>query len=318
MRLHRMLAILLLIESRGQMKAKELARALETSVRTIYRDIDALCESGIPLGASSGPGGGIYLMEGYQIDVNNLYADEVVNLYLSGIGIRPEGQTDAGVKLQSTLLKLEKVLPSAYEEDIKKARERFYYDEVPWWGKRAVLPYQEVVRKAVWQSKVLRIRYGRQEEGAEERKVHPYGMVVKNMEWYLVAYCEKAGEIRTFKCDRIQQAVLLEDSFQIAKHFVLKQYWEKQEEEFKRVRSDEEHYPVTIRVHSYDRDLLTKLEVIGSTIEGESILATVNMHKYEYACNEAMDIIGRASIVEPPALREYVKKRAQEIMLEYA
>jgi predicted DNA-binding transcriptional regulator YafY len=80
MRLQRLIAILLLIESRGHMKAKELAQALETSVRTIYRDIEALCEAGVPLVAMTGPNGGVSLMEGYQVAMNHLYSDDVINL----------------------------------------------------------------------------------------------------------------------------------------------------------------------------------------------------------------------------------------------
>ncbi|AOK90456.1 hypothetical protein AOU00_11820 [Paenibacillus polymyxa] len=69
MRLHRLIAILLCIESRGRMKAKELALALETSVRSIYRDIDLLAEAGVPIVTASGPKGGIYLMEGYTANL---------------------------------------------------------------------------------------------------------------------------------------------------------------------------------------------------------------------------------------------------------
>lgn len=81
MRLHRLIAILLLVESRGKIKAKELAEALETSVRSIYRDIDVLAESGIPLVATTGPNGGIALMEGYTVNLRRLHGEEVVQLF---------------------------------------------------------------------------------------------------------------------------------------------------------------------------------------------------------------------------------------------
>jgi predicted DNA-binding transcriptional regulator YafY len=130
MRVQRLIAILLLIESRGQMKAKDLARALETSERTIYRDVDALCESGVPLVSATGPNGGIALMDNYRLDLNRLYRDDVVNLYLSGIGFHPDG-SEASAKLRNTFLKLEKSLPAEYRLDIENARNRFYYDETP-------------------------------------------------------------------------------------------------------------------------------------------------------------------------------------------
>ncbi|MFD2878558.1 helix-turn-helix transcriptional regulator [Paenibacillus rhizoplanae] len=81
MRLHRLIAILLLLESRGKMKANELSIALETSVRSIYRDIDVLAESGIPLVSTTGPNGGISLMEGYTVNLRRLQGEEVVQLF---------------------------------------------------------------------------------------------------------------------------------------------------------------------------------------------------------------------------------------------
>lgn len=317
MRLHRLIAILLLIESRGQMKAKELADALETSVRTIYRDVEILCESGVPLAATSGPSGGIYLMKEYNVSMNHLYRDDVINLYLCGVGIHPEGQSDAGIKLKDTLLKLEKSLPAQYRTDIIKARERFYYDEVPWWGERPDMPYLETIRRAVWKSKKLKILYGRNEKEYSERIVHPYGMVVKNMEWYLAAFCELSSEVRTFKCERVHSAEILEETFEIPIGFSLEQYWKRSEEYFKKERTDIEKYIVTIKLYKKDSDLLKRLEVYEANYDTDYIFARVNMHKYEYACHEAMDIAGRAEIMEPYELRKVVIEQLKKIIEGY-
>lgn len=315
MRLHRLVAILLLVEARGQMKAQDLADALETSVRTIYRDIDTLCESGVPLVAVSGPNGGISLMEGYQVAMNHLYEDDVINLYLSGIGIHPEGHSDAGIRLQNTLLKLEKSLPPQYSADIRKARDRFYYDEAPWWGERPPVPCLDTIRRSVWQSKKLQLRYGK--TGTDTRLVQPYGMIVKNMEWYLAAFCERSGGLRTFKCDRILEAEMNEESFQIPENFSLEQYWNNSEGSFKKTRAETEKYPVMIKLHIKERDLLDRLEVYDSKKDGDYIMAEVNMHKYEFACCEAMDIAGRAEILAPEELRKFVKDKLSEIFKYY-
>lgn len=318
MRLHRLIAILLLVESRGQIKARELAEALETSVRTIYRDIDTLCEAGIPLSASTGPSGGIHLMEGYDVNMKKLYGDDVINLYLSGIGIRPEGHSDAGLKLKSTLLKLEKSLPSEYSSDIKTARERFYFDEAPWWGDRPTVPFLETIRKSVWQSHKLKIRYGRSQSGASERVVHPYGLVVKSMEWYLAAYCERSSAIKTFKCERVLEAEILDEAFDTPQGFSLEEYWKSSEENFKKERAGIEKYPVSIRLDKYNSEILKGLEVYETRYENNSIFATVNMHKYDFARDEAMEIAGIAEIISPPELREFVVKRLFEIAEVYA
>ena len=98
---------------------------------------------------------------------------------------------------------------------------------------------------------------------------------------------------------------------------MLTQYWRKSEVSFKRNRSDDEKYSVTIKLYKYDRDILNNLEVYKTHIDNDNIFAVVNMHKYECACNEAMDIIGKAEIIEPLELRQYVMERLNKIILNY-
>lgn len=179
MRLHRLIAILLLVESRGKMKANDLAQALETSVRSIYRDIDVLAEAGIPLLSTPGPNGGISLMEGYTVNLNQLHGEDVINLYLTGMGIHAGGHTHSGLKLKTTLLKLEKTLPSSYQTDIQKAQRRFYFDDTPWWSERIEIPCLESIRTAVWRSQKLKIEYHKINRVISSRKLQPYGLVVK-------------------------------------------------------------------------------------------------------------------------------------------
>lgn len=206
MRLHRLIAILLLIESRGQVKAKELAEALETSPRTIFRDIDTLCEAGVPITTTTGPNGGIRLMEGYSTHLYNLQSEDAVNLYLSGIGMY-SGSADTSLQLKQTLLKLENTLPKEYQHDFKVARERFFFDETPWWGERPTPKCLEQLRKALWQLRRIQISYRKvnSHEASSKENVLPYGLVLKDMQWYLVAWSEQSEKIKTYKCGDIGQ-----------------------------------------------------------------------------------------------------------------
>lgn len=238
MRLHRLIAILMLLESRKLVRARDLAQALETSERTVYRDIDVLCEAGIPILATTGPNGGFSLMDGYSVKAGDLRGEDVVNLYLSGIGVRPEEHTEASLRLADALLRLECSLPTAFRPDVAKARERFYFDPTPWWNSRPALVHMDVLRRAVWDSRCLQISYGRASVGREElttRVVRPYGLVEKAMDWYLVAWCELRQGLRVFRCDRIQQASLCEESFALPAEFFLAEFWSDWVEQFKSV-----------------------------------------------------------------------------------
>lgn len=237
MRLNRLIAILLLLESRGLVKARELADALETCERTIYRDIDALCAAGVPILSDTGPNGGFSLMEGYSERLSELRADDVVNLYLSGIGVRPERQSESSLGLANTLRRLEASLPAAYRPDVEKAKTRFYFDPEIWWRERAPIPCMDTLRHAVWDSVKLRITYRKtsfDQDETSERVICPYGLVVKDTEWYLAAHCDTAGDMRSFKCERILSAVRLEnDRFQIPDDFSLEVFWRNHVQGFK-------------------------------------------------------------------------------------
>lgn len=318
MRLHRLIAILLLLESRGTIKAKELAFALETSVRSIYRDLDTLSEAGIPIATRSGPNGGIYLMEGYTLNLNQLYGDDVIHLYLSGMGIYSEGKSDSGLKLLNALLKLEKTLPPSYQADIRKAKNRFYFDDTPWWTEPVTIPCLEALRTAVWRSQKIIIQYCKIHGACSLRKLLPYGLVVKKGDWYLVAYCERAQEIRTFKCERIIETELTEEVFEIPADFSLQAHWIRQEDVFKQACQEEEYYPVRMKVNQLNPNLLKKLEVIQSKVENNCLVLTVNMYSFETACLNVLEILGHVEILEPLILRQFVKTKLTELQRTYS
>ncbi len=230
-RLHRLIAILLLLESRGQLKARELADALETSERTIHRDIATLCEAGIPIQAIAGPAGGFRLVEGYTNHLPQIRPNEAVGLFLRGIGMDPAEQREAHIDLQRALGRLESRLPERYRRDVRVAQKRFYFDPAPWWEEAPVF-HLDVLRQGVWRSRKVALEYENIASDHTARVVHPYGLVVKAMCWYLVAFCELRKAIRTFSVPRVQQAVLLDETFDWPDDFSLEDYWKARARDF--------------------------------------------------------------------------------------
>ncbi|BCG59437.1 helix-turn-helix transcriptional regulator [Paenibacillus sp. URB8-2] len=318
MRLHRLVAILLLLESRGKLKAKELAEALETSVRSIYRDVDTLAEAGIPIVSASGPSGGLSLMEGYTVNLKSLHNDEVVHLYLTGLGIYSGAGTESGHKLQNALLKLEKTLPDAYKPDLHKAKSRFYFDDTPWWSERPAVPCLEKIRSALWKSHKLTIHYRKPGGETSVRNVYPYGLVVKQEEWYLAAYCEEAEEVRIFKCERIVETMQAEEAYEIPADFSLESYWKERNESFKLSRREDEQYPVVLKVKEPGVNLRDKLDILHEALDKDTILLTVNMYGYEAACRDVLGLVGYAEVIAPEELRTFVRRTLSELQEWYA
>lgn len=314
MRLHRMISIMLLIENKGKVKAKELADELETSVRTIYRDIDALCEAGIPLTAETGPNGGIHFIDGYKVGINDVNKDDVINLYLSSMGIKADKESDISYKLKNSLLKLQKNVSNV---EINSVGRKFYVDDVPWWGEKRKLKYIDEIVDAVWQSKKLKIQYKKVSGELSERIVRPYGVVVNEMEWYIVAFCEKSSSLRTFKCERIAQCYRTNESFVVPVNFDVKEYWKKSKNSFIEKCNENEKYYVTLKIDKNEFYRFKEYEVIKTDDYSKYIEVTINMFKYEIAKQEIMSIIGYAEIIKPVELRDYIKNQLQNLINKY-
>src|SRR2546421_4306828 len=139
MRADRLLSLLMLLQIRGRLPAHELAKRLEVSERTIYRDIEALSAAGVPVYTESGPGGGCMLAEGYRTNLTGLTEAEVRTLFLPGMSA---ALADLGVSkaLEAAMLKLLAALPTAQRHDAERVRQRLYMDAVGWFHSNEAVP----------------------------------------------------------------------------------------------------------------------------------------------------------------------------------
>lgn len=318
MRLHRLISILLSIENKGRITAKELSRQLETSVRTIYRDIDTLCEAGIPIVSEPGVNGGISLAEGYQVGIRKFQKEDMIYLYLNGMGVKADRKSDIALRSDSSLLKLKKLLSKEDATSFNTIVNKFYVDDSPWWGAQSSLNNVDTIIKSLWQSNKLSINYHKLDGTVSERIVRPYGIAVKNSDWYLAAYCEKSSSIRTFKCERITECNILPESFIIPGTFSLKDYFLENVLKFRSERNEQEQYPVTVRLPKKKAYLLKDLQVYSSAETGESVKAVINMYSPECAINDFWSLIcAGAEVISPVETREAVKDRLTQLLGEY-
>jgi predicted DNA-binding transcriptional regulator YafY len=316
MRLHRLLGIIMLIDSRGIMKAKNLAEILETSERSIYRDIDILCEAGLPIRSISGPNGGYSFMESYKINSNTLGSGDVVNLLLSSMGIRPENNTEASYELNNAFIKLETTVSKEHRQEIIRAKESFFIDTEPWWGRKQENQYVDIIKKSVLNLNKLIIYYKKYEGEVSKRIIRPYGVVIKNSKWYVVAFCELKNEVRVFKCGRITNIEVLEDSFSMPESFYLKDFWKKSKKQFvTRAASEVVHnsYPVKIKFYQEKKQLLEGFYICSSTETNGEWIYDIDMISFNTACNVIFPLGDRMEVLEPLELREYIISKSNKI-----
>ena len=148
MRADRLLSILLLLQTHGRMPAGKLAKELEVSERTIYRDIDALNTAGIPVYGEPGPDGGYSLLDNYRTRLTGLTDKEIRALFMLGIP-DPLMKLGVGQEIKTALLKLAAALPEEHLQTEKYIRQRFYLDSTWWQQGDEVVPQLRTVHQAV-------------------------------------------------------------------------------------------------------------------------------------------------------------------------
>lgn len=320
MRLHRLLGIIMLLNSRGIMKAVNLAKILETSERTIYRDIDILCESGIPIMSVPGPNGGYSFMEDYKVNSNALESGDVLNLLLSSMGIYSEKNTEMAQQLKNAVIKLENSVSKEHKEDIIKAKERFFIDTQPWWGKRIQNQNVDIIKKSVLNLKKLKVHYKKYNGEVSERIIRPYGAVVKDSEWYLIGLCEFKNDIRIFKCNRIETIEVLGESFSLPDNFCLEEFWENSKHKFVKQASlkvQHNSYPVKIKLYEEKKHILEGFYILSTMKIDDIWIYDIDMISFQTACSVIFPLSDRLEVLEPIELREYIIVKTNKILNLY-
>ncbi len=223
MRADRLLTLLMLLQSRGKLSAARLARELEVSQRTIYRDVEALSTAGVPVYAEKGPGGGIALLESYRTTLTGLTAEESRALFMLNIPA-PLAQLGVSQELRTALLKLSAALPASQRADEERTRQRFHLDAVGWSQSLEPAPYLQLVQQALWNDRRLKLFYRTFFGTLIERVGEPLGLVAKASVWYLV-YTE-AEVRRVVRVADLLQVEVLPETFSRPPEFNLVAFWQ--------------------------------------------------------------------------------------------
>ncbi len=222
MRADRLLSLLMLLQTRGRLTAAQLSKELEVSKRTIYRDIDSLSISGIPVYADGGPGGGYSLLDSYKTDLTGLTKEETEALFLLSIP-GPAADLKLNKEMKNALLKLSSSLPADLKKTEDLLKQRIHFDTNPWFQRSEKIGFLEQIQESVWNDRKIKIIYSDKNDNRTERIVSPFGLVAKAGIWYLIADTVKG--YRVFKIARILEFETLEELFERPENFLLEDFW---------------------------------------------------------------------------------------------
>ena len=303
MRASRLLSILTTLQAKGHVTAQALADECAVSLRTIYRDLDALSAAGIPVYSVQGSSGGYRLLDGYRVRLNGLSSTEADALFLAGL-TRQAADLGMGAVAASARAKLVAALPEAMRSGAMKAR--FHFDAPAWFAEPETLQHLPAIADAVWNQQPIRMRY-QSRTTDKERQVEPLGVVLKGGAWYLVAGIRDG--VRTFRISRITEMALLDGRFEYPSGFNLEAYWT---ESIRRYEEDLHPNRAEIRLSPRGLDLMEELLApyirTGAVISEQADArgwkqASVSVGSMALAAMEMLRFGKEVEVVGPPELR---------------
>lgn len=310
MRASRLLSIQMLLETRGRMSATALARALEVSVRTLYRDIDELSAAGVPVYAERGRAGGFQLLPGWKTTLTGLTPAEAEAVFLSGAG---GAATDLGLHphLASGQLKLVAAMPAPMRGRAQRVSARFHLDPIDWYREADALPCLPVVSTAVFEERQLEIAYESWTRRGRQA-VHPLGLVLKAGVWYLVASRDK--QLRTYRVSGISEAVLLAARCTRPRGFDLAAHWAESVRRFERdLYAGEAEVLATARgladLRRLNAPVARALQDVDVPEGEERVRVRIPVESAAQAAGQLLRLCPDVEVLRPAGLRQAIAQR---------
>jgi predicted DNA-binding transcriptional regulator YafY len=318
MRADRLVAILLMLQQRGQVTANDVAVELEISERTARRDLDALGMAGLPVYSQQGRGGGYRLAGGGRTDLSGLTSAEARALFLVA---GPSSSTTP--ELRAALRKLVRALPEQFRAAATHAASSVVVDRSGWdvgsdpAPARTAPDHLEEVQRAVIESLQVRLGYRSRSDETTSRAVDPLGLVAKGPNWYLVA--QTAAGQRTFRVDRITS---IEPTGAVAVRpadFDLSVAWQSITDEVDRMRNPMRARalvdPATVRLLRF---VLGNRLQIGAAAPDGRIEVEIRAHGVKQIAGELAGFGAAIEVLDPPEVRDELRTIACELSELYA
>ena len=242
MKAGRLVALLLTLQNTRNATAARLAKELDVSVRTVYRDVAALQAAGVPLWTEPGPTGGIRLLEGWRTRLDGLTGDEAAALFLGAIPTAVDG-LGLGTVAVAAQAKVLATLPPSLRSRATRLRERFHLDAPGWFREPDEVPHLAAIAEGVWRQRKAAVTYPRG-DGYAVRDVDPLGLILKAGVWYAAVRTPR-GHLVTYRVAKVRDARLLDEGFERPEGFDLAEWWQRAQAEFDEVMQPE---PVRLRL----------------------------------------------------------------------
>ncbi len=308
MRIDRMLAITIMLLNRERISARELADHFEVSVRTIYRDIDAINLAGIPVISYPGNSGGFGIMENFKLDRQLLTLNDMIAIISALKGI---SDTLDYRELDTAIEKISNLMPDRSGEKGIQLTEQLVIDILPWGYRKRQRDVLQVVHQSIQACRKLSFLYRNSQGESIHRTVEPMTLVFKGYAWYLFAYCTLKSDYRIFRLSRMGDLEVSGETFV------------RRDASYRRYFLPEEKIPSMVDlVLEFSPDMRSRVEDYydENLIEGGEngcLIVSVSFPEDEWVYSHILSYGENVKVLQPERIAQIIEKKAQRISQLY-
>jgi predicted DNA-binding transcriptional regulator YafY len=319
-RIDRLVGIVLMLQSKKMIRAEDIASHFDVSVRTVYRDVQALCEAGVPVAGEAGVG--YSLAAGYSLPPVMFSEEEASALIISSEFVRSMSDEALYKHVRSAMMKIRAVLPSDKQDYVERLQSSIAVFMRP-------ASYQahgdlddetmQTLQRAIVHRTVLTIGYASRVGEDTTREIEPLNLIYYGSNWHLIAYCRLRKDIRDFRADRIEHATMSRERFSEPDGYSLSGYLQRQYEI---------QHPLEVRVRfrpDIAREVTTRLtqKYYFGFVEEEimpdgGVAMTFIVPSLSWIGRWLLSFTTMVEVIAPAELRDFMRDEAQHVAALYA
>lgn len=309
-RIDRLTAILVQLQSKKIVKAAEIAERFDISLRTVYRDIRALEEAGVPIGAEAGVG--YFIMDGYFLPPVMFTEEEANSMLLAAKLVEELGDRSVSEEFQSALFKVKSVLKSSQKENLDSLNDNIYVSKV---NRMYSGKHISKIQNAIVGKKTIVMKYfSNYNEKTSEREIEPIGLFYYSNAWHLIAFCKMRKDYRDFRVDRIKDLQVSDTIFVITDRKSLKQYIKTRFDGFDQI-------PIKMKIENeFAKYIVEQKYYYGfvDEIKGETETEmTFLIPDINYFARWVLMFAGKATVISPKKLITRIAELTKELQEKY-
>ncbi len=305
MKLDRLLSIVIMLLNRDRVQAGDLAEHFGVSVRTIYRDIDAINRAGIPIVTYQGNKGGLGIIDGYTLDRQVLTLQDMVSMLSVLKGVNSTFQDR---QIHDAIEKIHSLVPEEKQDYVRNHADRVVIDVMPWGMPGRQKEKMVLLQQAIAENYLVDFSYCDCTGARSRRTIEPMTLLFKATTWYVFAYCRLRSDFRLFRLSRMRRLVVLKTTF-IRKNSDYNQYDQMSSGAAKMVQL----------VINFKKSIAQNVEdyVDESCLkymENGDIIATVEMPENDWIISWLLSLGEHVEVIKPERMRTLLQEKARKII----